>query len=148
MGRSTILGTAAATAVMLVLPSGAAAAQLHLRGQVVGQPSSKAQITVVKKHGDLTAISSIKFTRVAVTCSDGTSGAISGSDPRTFKIHGKNFTRKTRVLGVGIDHGYFRATGKFRKGGKAVKGGVRFAFKASSGAGCGTGKLTWRASKT
>ena len=37
------------------------------------------------------------------------------------------------MLGTGIDHGYFKATGKFRRGGKAVKGNVRFAFKTTHG---------------
>ena len=86
-----------------------------------------------------------KFSKVEATCQDGSGGAISGSDPRHFAISGKNFTRKTRVLGTGIKHGYFKATGKFRRGGKAVKGTVRFAFKTTSGVGCGTGKVPWRA---
>jgi hypothetical protein len=138
---------AAAAVVALAFPAWAAAGSINLKGQVVGQPQSRASITVVKKHGDLVAIGGISFKRVAVLCSNGTSGAISGSDSRRFKIRGKNFTRKTRVLGPGIDHGYFRATGKFRRGGKAVKGNVRFAFTASDGAGCGTGKVRWRAEK-
>jgi hypothetical protein len=138
---------AAAAVAALAFPAWAAAGSINLKGQVVGQPRSKAAITVVKKHGDLVAIGGISFKRVAVLCSNGTGGTISGSDSRRFKIRGKNFTRKTRVLGPGIDHGYFRATGKFRRGGKAVKGNVRFAFTASDGSGCGTGKVRWRAEK-
>jgi hypothetical protein len=138
---------AAGAALALALPSGAAAATLHLGGSVVGEPRSRAQITVVKRHGLVVAISKIKFTRVAVTCSDGSSGAINGVDTRTFTVRGKNFTRKTRIEGSGIEHGYFRATGRFSRGGKAVAGNLRFAFKATSGAGCGTGKARWKAQK-
>lgn len=141
-----VIGTAAT--LTLAMAATASATNLNLSGQVVGQPKSKAKITVHKNgQGNLTQIRSITFQRVAAQCSDGSSGAISGSDPRTFAIHGKNFTRKTRVLGSGIKHGYFKATGKFRRGGKAVKGNVRFAFKTTSGAGCGTGKVRWRAEK-
>lgn len=130
----------------LALAASASAAKLKLRGQIVGQPQSKAQITVIRdRHNNLQAVGRIKFTKVTATCDDGTGGAISGSDPRQFPISGKNFTRKTRVQGVGIDHGYFKATGKFRRGGKAVKGSVRFAFKTTSGAGCGTDSVRWRA---
>ena len=51
------------------------------------------------------------------------------------------------MRGVGIDKGYFKASGKFRRGGKAVKGRVRFAFKTAPGAGCGTDSVRWRAEK-
>jgi hypothetical protein len=146
MRKVSIGAVAALTAsAALVLAAGASAETLRLKGQVVGQPRSKAEVTVVRdKHNNLKAIKKLKFTRIAATCSDGTSGAISGADPRPFAIHGKNFTRKTRVLGTGIDHGYFKATGKFRRGGKAAKGTVRFAFKTTAGAGCGTGRVLWR----
>lgn len=130
----------------LVLATSASAAKLKLRGQIVGQPQSKAQITVIRdSHNNLQAVRKLKFTKVAATCDDGTGGAISGSDPRQFPISGKNFTRKTRIKGIGIDKGYFKATAKFRRGGKAVKGSVRFAFKTTAGAGCGTDSVRWRA---
>jgi hypothetical protein len=133
-------------AASLSMAAGASAEKLKLNGEIVGQPKSKAQITVLRNENhNLKAVLKVKFTKVAATCEDGTSGAISGSDPRHFPISGKNFTRKTRVLGTGIDHGYFKATGKFRRGGKAVKGTVRFAFKTTAGVGCGTGKVAWRA---
>ncbi len=133
-------------AATLGLAAGASAKKLKLEGQVVGQAQSRVQITVVRdSHKNLKAVTKVAFKKVTATCSDGTGGAISGADPRPFSIGGKNFTRKTRVLGTGIDHGYFKATGKFRRGGKAVKGNVRFAFKTTTGAGCGTGKLRWRA---
>ena len=143
-------GTLAAIALVaiasLALASSASAEKLRLKGEIVGQPQSKAQITVLRnKHKNLKAVLKVKFTKVQATCEDGSGGAISGSDPRHFAISGKNFTRKTRVLGTGIEHGYFKATGKFRRGGKAVKGTVRFAFKTTSGVGCGTGKVPWRA---
>jgi hypothetical protein len=144
------IGTVAAPALVavasLALASGASAEKLRLKGEIVGQPQSKAQITVLRnKHKNLKGILKVKFTKVNATCDDGSSGTISGADPRPFSIGGKNFTRKTRVLGTGIDKGYFKATGKFRRGGKAVKGKVRFAFKTTSGAGCGTGNVAWRA---
>ena len=43
------------------------------------------------------------------------------------------------------DKGYFKATAKFRRGGKAAKGSVRFAFKTTVGTGCGTDSVRWRA---
>ena len=144
--RRVSIGALVALVAIGTLAAGASAEKLKLKGQLVGQPRSKAQLTIVRdKHNNLEAVKKIKFTRVAATCSDGSGGAISGADPRSFSIHGKNFTRKTRVLGTGIDHGYFKATGKFRRGGKAVKGTVRFAFKTTTGAGCGTGRVVWRA---
>jgi hypothetical protein len=144
------VGTLAALALValasLGLASGASAEKLRLKGQIVGQPQSKAQITVLRnRHRNLKGVLKVKFTKVNATCEDGSSGTISGSDPRPFGISGKNFTRKTRVLGTGIDKGYFKATGTFRRGGKAVKGKVRFAFKLTSGVGCGTGNVVWRA---
>jgi len=143
-GSLTAIGLVAIAS--LALASSASAEKLRLKGEIVGQPQSKAQITVLRnKHKNLKAVLKVKFTKVQATCQDGTGGAISGSDPRQFAISGKNFTRKTRVLGTGIEHGYFKATGKFRRGGKAVKGTVRFAFKTTSGVGCGTGKVPWRA---
>ena len=144
------VGTLAVIALVavasLALAASASAEKLRLSGEIVGQPQSKAQITVLRnKHKNLKAVLKVKFTKVEATCEDGSSGTISGSDPRAFRIGGKNFTRKTRVLGTGIDRGYFKATGKFRRGGKAVKGTVRFAFKTTSGVGCGTGRVDWRA---
>ena len=130
----------------LALASGASAEKLRLKGKIVGQPQSKAQITVVRnKHKNLKSVLKVKFTRSTATCEDGSSGDDQRRRPAPFPISGKNFTRKTRVLGTGIDHGYFKAAGKFRRGGKAVKGRVRFAFKTTSGVGCGTGKVKWRA---
>ncbi len=142
----TVAALALVSAATLGLAAGASAKKLKLDGQVVGQSQSRVQITVIRdSHNNLQAIRKVAFKKVSALCDDGSSGAISGSDPRKFVIGGKNFTRKTRVLGTGIDHGYFKATGKFRRGGKAVKGNVRFAFKTTSGAGCGTGKVRWRA---
>lgn len=143
--RTTAIATVLGVAAMALAPA-ASAEKLKLSGQVVGQPQSKAQITVIRdRHRNLQAVRKVQFKKVNALCDDGSSGTISGSDPRKFAVGGKNFTRKTRVLGTGIDHGYFKATGKFRQGGKAVKGNVRFAFKTTTGAGCGTGKLRWRA---
>ena len=142
----SLAGLALVALASLALASGASAEKLRLKGEIVGQPQSKAQITVLRnKHKNLKSVLKVKFTKVAAKCQDGSGGTISGSDPRQFPISGKNFTRKTRVLGTGIDHGYFKAAGKFRRGGKAVKGSVRFAFKTTSGVGCGTGKVKWRA---
>jgi hypothetical protein len=131
----------------LALPGSAAAANIKLKGEVIGQPSSGVQVTVKKEHGDLTKITKLRFNRVAATCSDGSSGAISGSDPRDFSISGKSFTRKTRVLGTGIDRGYMKVSGAFHGGGKTLTGKVRFAFKTTAGVGCGTGKPKFKATK-
>ena len=120
--------------------------KLRLSGGIVGQPRSKAQVTVLRNENKkLKAILDVKFTRITAECDDGTSGTISGQDPRRFGIGGKSFTRKTRVVGTGIDHGYFRATGKFRRGGKAVDGKVTFTFTLNGGAKCDTGQVAWRA---
>ena len=137
--------TTAVTA--LTVAAGASAVTIKLKGEVVGQPKSNVQVTVRKEHGDLTKITKLVFKRVAATCEDGTGGAINGSDPRDFSISGKNFTRKTRVLGPGIDHGYFKSSGRFRRGGKALTGKVRFAFKTTAGVGCGTGNPKFKAAK-
>lgn len=70
-----------ASIVGLALAGTAAAETLKLHGQIVGQPKSKAQITVIRNSNrNLKAVKKIKFTKVAATCDDGTGGAISGSD--------------------------------------------------------------------
>jgi hypothetical protein len=133
---------------ILALPATAGAAKVKLDGAVVGQPDSRAQITVRKRHHKLRQVTKLAFSKVDVSCQDGTAGQISGHVTRSFAIRGKDFTRKSRLDAIGIDNGYFKATGRFRGGGKSVSGKVRFAFKLSSnGTGCGTGEVRWKASK-
>ena len=133
--------------ILLAVPATAAAGKVRLQGEVAQAPASNVQITVSKKQGNLQAITKLKFARVPLNCDDGTNGAITGQATHSFKVRGKDFTRRTRIEGVGIDKGYFRVSGKFRRGGKVAKGFVRFAIKATTGAGCGTGNVRWKAAK-
>ena len=141
------IATLGVIAVLLVVPAGASAGKLKLQGAVAGAPASKVQLTVTKNHGNLQQITKLKFARVPLNCSDGTSAAITGQSLRSFKVRGKDFTRRNRVEGIGIEKGYFRVSGKFRRGGKVAKGFVRFAIKTTSGTGCGTGNVRWKAVK-
>ncbi|MGH2800486.1 MAG: hypothetical protein ACRDM0_23040 [Thermoleophilaceae bacterium] len=134
-------------ALALALPATATAGKLKLRGAVTGAQGSSVQVTVTKKGGDIGKITKLKFKRVPLNCQDGQGGAISGSTVRSFGVRGRDFTRKTRISGLGIRKGYFRVAGKFRRGGKVAKGSVRFAIKRTDGVGCGTGDVRWKARK-
>jgi hypothetical protein len=133
--------------VVLAVPATASAGKIKLQGNVAGTPSSNVQLTVRKDEGDLEKITKLKFQRVPLNCSDGTSGAISGQTVRSFEVRGKDFTRRTRIAGPGISKGFFRVSGKFRRGGRVAKGFVRFAITSTTGAGCGTGNVRWKATK-
>ena len=135
-------------ALVLALPAeDAVAGKIKLDGEVTGAEGSRVQITVTKKSGHIGKITKLKFQRVPLNCEDGQAAAISGRTLGSFPVRGKDFTRRTRISGVGIKKGFFRVTGRFRRGGKVAKGGVRFAIKRSDGVGCGTGDLRWKASK-
>jgi hypothetical protein len=131
----------------LALPATAAAGKVKLRGAVTGAQGSAVQLTVTKEGGEIRKITKLKFQRVPLNCQDGQGGAISGSTLRSFPVRGKDFTRKTRISGLGIKKGHFRVSGKFRRGGKVAKGSVRFAIKRTDGVGCGTGDVRWKARK-
>ena len=131
----------------LVLPAGANAGKVTLHGSLAGQPKSGVRVTVQKQHGNLGKVTQLKFTKVAALCDDGSGGLIAGQITRAFRVSGNKFTKKTRVGGVGIDKGYFRASGTFRRGGKNLAGRVRFSFKTTTGAGCGTGNVRYQAAK-
>jgi hypothetical protein len=131
----------------LALPATATAGKVELRGAVTGAQGSSVQVTVTKKGGEIRKITKLKFQRVPLNCQDGQAGAISGRALRSFPVSGKDFTRKTRIEGPGIQKGYFRVSGKFRRGGKVAKGSVRFAVKRTDGVGCGTGDVRWKARK-
>lgn len=133
--------------LVLALPATAAAGKVKLRGAVTGAQGSAVQVTVTKKGGEIRKITKLKFQRVPLNCQDGQGGAISGSTLRSFPVRGKDFTRKTRISGLGIKKGHFRVSGKFRRGGKVAKGSVRFAIKRTDGVGCGTGNVRWKARK-
>ena len=141
------IATLGGVVILLVMPASASAGKIKLQGTVAGAPASNVQITVTKNHGNLQQITKLKFARVPLNCSDGTAGAITGQSTGSFKVRGKDFTRRTRIEGIGIEKGHFRVSGKFRRGGKVAKGFVRFAIKATSGAGCGTGNVRWKAAK-
>lgn len=134
-------------AVMLIaLPATASAKSYTLKGTVAGVTTAKVTVKVkVKKGGQIARINALEFKQVPVTCADGSSGAISASFP-AFPVRGKDFTRRTKITGVGIDEGFVRVAGAFRRGGKTAKGQVRFAFQ-SGGAGCGTDDVAWKAVK-
>jgi hypothetical protein len=143
--RAVVLVMAAM--VMLAVPSVASAGKVKLGGGVAGAPASKVQITVTKKHGNLGKITKLKFNRVPITCADGLNTAINGRTVRSFRVSGNKFTKRTRIAGPGIKNGFFRASGKFRRGGKVAKGFVRFSVKRTDGVGCGTDTQRWKARK-
>ena len=85
------VGTLAALALVavasLALASGASAEKLRLKGEIVGQPQSKAQITVLRnKHKNLKGILKVKFTKVNATCDDGSSGTIDKPRPASTML--------------------------------------------------------------
>jgi hypothetical protein len=133
--------------IALAMPGVASAGKVKLGGGVAGAPSSKVQITVTKKHGNLGKITKLKFNRVPITCADGLNTAINGRTVRSFRVSGNKFTKRTRIAGPGIKNGFFRASGKFRRGGKVAKGFVRFSVKRTDGVGCGTDTQRWKAKK-
>ncbi|MQA74448.1 MAG: hypothetical protein GEU88_08950 [Solirubrobacterales bacterium] len=140
------IGACAALVAALALPATASAEKVKLEGTVTDVPSSKVKVGVKKKHGEIRKITSMKFRKVPVTCSDGSSGAINGNLP-LFPVRGNDFTRKAKIRGTGIESGFVKVAGKFRRGGKVVKGTVRFSFKSESGAGCGTDEQAFKATK-
>jgi hypothetical protein len=133
--------------IAVAVPSVASAGKVKLSGGVAGAPASKVQITVTKKHGNLGKITKLKFSRVPITCADGLNTAINGRTVRSFRVSGNKFTKRTRIAGPGIKNGFFRASGKFRRGGKVGKGFVRFSVKRTDGVGCGTDTRRWKAKK-
>jgi hypothetical protein len=142
-----VVAVCVAVVVVLAVPSVASAGKVKLGGGVAGAPASKVQITVTKKHGNLGKITKLSFNRVPITCADGLNTAISGRTIRSFRVSGNKFQKRTRIVGDGIKKGYFRASGKFRRGGKVAKGFVRFSVKRSDGVGCGTDTQRWKARK-
>jgi hypothetical protein len=134
-------------ALALALSATATAGKVQLGGAVSAAPGSKVKLTITKQGGEIRKITKLKFQRVPINCQDGQGGAITGRALRSFPVSGKDFTRKTRIQGVGIQKGYFRVSGKFRRGGKVAKGSVRFAIQRPDGVGCGTGDLRWKAEK-
>ena len=131
---------------LALVPATASANTYKLKGEITGVSSSGVTVKVKKTKGRIGRIESLKFQRVPVTCDGGSSGAISATFPQ-FPVRGKDFTRKTKIQGVGINDGFVKVNGKFRRHGKAVKGFVRFAFKSTGGQGCGTDSVRWKASK-
>jgi hypothetical protein len=131
----------------LAFPTSALAGKVKLNGAVAGSPKSKVTFVVQKKNGNLGKITKMKFTKVNVNCSDGTAGLIGGQSTKAFRVSGNHFTKKSKIFGTGIDKGYFRASGKFRRGGKQLTGKVRFSIRTTSGAGCGTGNVKFAAAK-
>ena len=145
MRRVAVLTT---IALALLLPATAAGAgKIRLEGEVAFAAGSKVLITVTKKEGHIGKITKLKFQRVPLNCQDGQGGAISGRTLGSFPVRGKDFTRKTKISGPGIRNGFFRVSGRFRRGGKTAKGKVRFSIKRSDGIGCGTGDVFWKATK-
>jgi hypothetical protein len=137
-----------ALAVALALPAAAmGAGKIKLEGGVAGAQASNVQVTVTKKGGEIGKITKLKFQRVPINCQDGQGGAISGRTLGSFQVRGRDFTRRTRISGPGIQNGFFRVSGRFRRGGKVAKGSVRFAIQRPDGIGCGTGDLRWKAVK-
>jgi len=133
--------------VALALPAAAIAGKIKLDGGVTGAQGSRVQLTVTKKSGDIAKITKLKFQRVPLNCQDGAAAAINGRTLRAFPVRGKDFTRKTKISGPGIGNGFFRVSGKFRRGGKVAKGSVRFSIQRTDGVGCGTGDQRWKATK-
>lgn len=133
--------------VALALPAAATAGKIKLDGGVTGAQGSNVQLTVTKNGGEIGKITKLKFQRVPLNCQDGQAGAISGRSLRSFPVSGRDFTRRTKISGVGIKKGFFRVSGKFRRGGKVAKGSVRFSIKRTDGVGCGTGDVRWKAQK-
>jgi hypothetical protein len=132
----------------LALPASAVGAgKIKLEGGVTGAQGSSVKLTVTKKSGHIGKITKLKFQRVPLNCQDGQGGAISGRTLGSFPVRGKDFTRRTKISGTGIKNGFFRVSGKFRRGGKVAKGGVRFSIKRTDGVGCGTGDVRWKATK-
>jgi hypothetical protein len=132
----------------LALPASAVGAgKIKLEGSVTGAQGSSVKLTVTKKDGHIGKITKLKFQRVPLNCEDGQGGAISGRTLGAFPVRGKDFTRRTKISGTGIKNGFFRVSGKFRRGGKVAKGGVRFSIKRTDGVGCGTGDVRWKATK-
>ena len=147
MRKAGLAGTAVLASVALIaLPATASAEKIKLSGSVVGVPTSSVKMGVLKKHGDIKAVTQITFARVPVTCADGTGGAIRG-ELAPFRVRGKDFTRKGPIRGIGINNGFLRVAGKFSRGGKVAKGKVRFSFQNNAGAGCGTDDVSWKATR-
>ena len=140
------IAACAAVVAALALPATASAEKFKLEGNIIGVDASEVTVGVQKRHGEIRRIGSMKFRRVPVTCSDGSQGAINGNLP-SFPVRGKEFTRKATIQGTGIDSGFVRVSGRFRRSGRVLKGSVRFSFKADSGAGCGTDDQRYKASK-
>ncbi len=142
------IATFAGLALALALPATAAGAgKIALKGEVVGVPTSGVAITITKDQASIGKITKLNFNRVPLSCSDGQTGVVSGSSTRSFEVRGKNFTRRTRIAGPGIQNGFFRVSGKFRRGGRVAKGFVRFSLKTTTGAGCGSDNVRWKAAK-
>ncbi len=141
------IGICAGLVLVMVFPATALAEQIKLKGEIVGVPTSGVRITITKDDGAIGKISKLSFNRVPLTCSDGSAASVSGSALQAFEVRGKNFTRRTSIAGPGIQNGFFRVSGKFRRGGKTAKGFVRFSLKTTTGAGCGTDNVRWKASK-
>ena len=130
------IGACAALVVALALPATASAAKLKLDGKVKGIPDSTVSVGAKKRDGAIKKVTSMKFRGVPVSCSDGSTGAINGNMP-TMRVRRNNFAAKTSIEGV---------SGQFRRGGRVVKGEVRFTFEAKSGASCTTDKRRFKAS--
>jgi hypothetical protein len=147
MRKVALFATLVLALTVAVPASSSAAGKLRLTGAVAFAPGSKVQLTVTKKRGHIGKITKLKFQRLPLNCQDGQAVAISGRTLRSFPVRGKDFTRRTKISGTGIRNGFFRVTGKFRRGGKVAKGAVRFSIKRTDGVGCGTGDLRWKAEK-
>jgi acylphosphatase len=139
------IGACAALVVALALPATASAAKLKLDGKVKGIPDSRVSVGAKKRDGAIKKVTSMKFRGVPVSCSDGSTGAINGNMP-TMRVRRNNFAAKTSIEGTGIESGVVRVSGQFRRGGRVVKGDVRFTFEAKSGASCTTDKRRFKAS--
>jgi hypothetical protein len=127
------------------LPSGVKKFKLH--GHIKGVPMTPVTVAVkTDDRGRVRQVIAMKFRGVPVTCSDTSSGAINGNMP-TMRVRRNNFAAKTSIEGTGIESGVVRVSGKFRRGGRVVKGDVRFTFEVKSGASCTTGKRRYKATK-
>ncbi len=139
-------GLCVALACVLALPATASANTYKLKGGIVGSPGTGVTAKVKKTSGKVKQIRSLEFKRVPVRCDDGSTGTLNSTFPQ-FGLNGKDFTRRTRIEGTGIQNGFVRVSGKFRRNGRVVKGFVRFSFKSSAGSGCGTDNVRWKAKK-
>lgn len=145
MRKATMAGVAMLLA--LALPASASANTIKHEGSIDGVPAAKVKFAVKKNDGELKKVTNLHFSRVPVTCEDGSGGTVTAQLPN-FALEGKDkFTRKGPIEGAGISDGTLRAFGKFAGNGKRATGNIKIAFESSSGSNCGTKRLDWSTAK-